>query len=183
VPNSAETGAETLSDTANINSNSVAWTSGDGASGGIAPGQAGPLRVGIFAASVASSTNPRAAAGAGFYGNMELSGNLAEPVVTVGRQEGLNFQGTNGTGTLSSGALPGFATNADWPGFDQANNAVDGTVGIGYKGGDFQSPNSSIYTTSSRFYAVKDPDSQSCMERYDPNCGVFQGGRLGRSAS
>ncbi|MDE2010086.1 MAG: SUMF1/EgtB/PvdO family nonheme iron enzyme [Candidatus Omnitrophica bacterium] len=181
VPNGDENGAETLKDTANINSNSVAWTSGDGRSGGIAAGQMGPLRVGIFAASVGTSTNPRASAGAGYYGNMELSGNLAEPVVTVGRPEGLNFQGTDGTGVLTT---YGFATNADWPGMDSNTaNGVDGTVGIGYRGGDFQSPNSSVYATSSRFYAAKDPDSQGCMERYDPSCGVFYGGRLGRNAT
>ena len=180
-PNSDENGSETLHDTANINSNSIAWSSGDGNSGSIAAGQTGPLRVGIFAASVASSTNPRVSSGAGFYGNMELSGNLAEPVVTVGRPEGLAFQGTDGTGNLTP---QGFATNVDWPGIDPTNsNGVDNTIGVGYRGGDFQSPNSIIYATSDRTYAVKDPDSQSCMERYDPNCGVFQGGRLGRNAS
>jgi len=181
APNTDENGAETLSDTANINSNALSWSSGDGRSNGIAAGQPGPLRVGIFAASTANSTNPRVSAGAGYYGNMELSGNLAEPVVTVGRPEGLNFQGTDGTGTLT--AL-GFATNNDWPGIDPtAANGVDGTIGIGYRGGDFQSPNSTIYATSARNYAAKDPDSQGCLERYDPNCGVFQGGRLGRNAS
>jgi len=181
TPNADENGAETLNDTANINSGSVAWTSGDGRSGGIAQGQSGPVRVGIFAASVATSTNLRASSGAGFYGNMELSGNLAEPVVTVGRPEGLNFQGSNGTGNLTP---QGFATNADWPGMD-ANNSlgVDSTIGIGYRGGDFQSPNSIVYATSARTYAAKDPDSQGCMQRYDPSCGVFQGGRLARTAS
>jgi formylglycine-generating enzyme required for sulfatase activity len=179
--NADETGAETLSDTANINSNALAWTSGDGRAGGPAAGQTGPLRVGIFAASTTNSTNPRISSGAGFYGNMELSGNLAEPVVTVGRPEGLNFQGTNGTGNLTP---MGFATNADWPGMDSTvANGVDGTVGIGYRGGDFQSPNSTVYATSARTYAVKDPDSQGCLERYDPACGVFQGARLGRNPS
>ncbi len=178
-PNADENGSEILSDGANLNSNSLAWSSGDGRSGGVAAGQTGPLRIGIFAA---SSSNPtRVSSGAGFYGNMELSGNLAEPVVTVGRAEGLTFQGTDGTGQLTSF---GTATNIDWPGMDANNaNGVDGTIGIGYRGGDFQSPNSSIYSTSSRFYAVKDPDSQTCAQRYDPSCGVFQGGRLGRNAS
>jgi formylglycine-generating enzyme required for sulfatase activity len=181
VPNTDENGSETLNDTANINSNTLSWSSGDGRSGGIAAGQTGPLRVGIFAASVANSTNPRVSSGAGFYGNMELSGNLAEPIVTVGRPEGLRFQGTNGTGVLTS---LGFATNIDWPGIDpNPANGVDGTIGIGYRGGDFQSPNSTAYETSARIYAVKDPDSQGCLERYDANCGVFQGGRLGRGAS
>jgi formylglycine-generating enzyme required for sulfatase activity len=181
TPNTDENGAETLGDTANINTGALAWNSGDGRGGGIAVGQAGPLRVGIFAASTANSTNPRVSSGAGFYGNMELSGNLAEPTVTVGRPEGLNFQGTDGTGVLTAN---GFATNIDWPGIDSNNsNGVDGTLGIGYRGGDFQSPNSIIYATSARPYAVRDPDSQNCLERYDPSCGVFQGGRLGRNAS
>jgi len=181
TPNTDENGAETLGDAANINTGALAWSSGDGRSGGIAAGQAGPLRVGIFAASSANSTNPRVSSGAGFYGNMELSGNLAEPVVTVGRPEGLIFQGTDGTGILTA---TGFATNIDWPGIDANNsNGVDSTLGIGYRGGDFQSPNSIIYATSARPYAVRDPDSQNCLERYDLSCGVFQGGRLGRNAS
>jgi hypothetical protein len=181
APGGDENGAETLGDTANINSNSISWTSGDGRAGGIAAGQGGPLRVGIFAASTTNSSNPRVSAGAGFYGNMELSGNLAEPVVTVGRPEGLNFKGTNGTGTLTSF---GFATNTDWPGIDPSPaNGIDGTLGIGYRGGDFQSPASVIYATSARTYAVKDPDSQGCLQRYDAGCGVFQGGRLGRNAA
>jgi hypothetical protein len=166
-----------LNDTANINGGSVTWSSGDGRSGGIAAGQMGPVRVGIFA----TSSGTRISSGAGYYGNMELSGNLAEPVVSVGRTQSLNnFQGTDGTGALNAN---GFATNADWPGYDQTNNAVDSTVGIGYRGGDFQSSNQIVYETSARNYAVKDPDSMSCAERYDVNCGVFQGGRLGRNAS
>ncbi len=181
VPNGDENGAEMLSDTANINSNALAWSSGDGRAGGMAAGQSGPLRAGIFAASTTSS-NPRISSGAGFYGNMELSGNLAMPVVSAGRPEALNFQGSNGTGRLTA---MGFAPNSDWPGIDMGNNAngVDGTLGIGYRGGDFQSPNSTVFATSARTFAVKDPDSQGCVERYDPSCGVFQGGRLGRSAS
>jgi len=177
VPNTDENGAETLNDGSNINGNSGGFSSGDGRSGGIASGQAGPLRVGIFAASFANPT--RQSTGAGFYGNMELSGNLAQPVVTVGRPEGLNFQGTHGTGNLN--AL-GFATNNDWPGYNSGTSQVDGTVGIGYRGGDFQSPNPLSFETSSRIFAVKDPDSQGCRQRYDSNCGIFQGGRLGRSA-
>lgn len=180
-PNADENGAEILSSGANINGNPLGFSSGDGRTGGIAAGQAGPLRTGIFAASISSSTNPRASSGAGFYGNMELSGNLATPVVTVGRPEGLIFQGTDGTGNLTS---LGFATNIDWPGIDSNNsNGVDGTTGIGYRGGDFQSPNSTVFALSARMYAAKDPDSQGCMQRYDPSCGVFQGGRLGRNAS
>ena len=177
VPNADENGAEILSDGSNINGNSAGFSSGDGRSGGTASGQAGPLRVGIFAASFSNPT--RQSSGAGFYGNMELSGNLAQAVVTVGRPEGLNFQGTNGTGNLNAF---GFATNSDWPGFNAATSQVDGTIGIGYRGGDFQSSNPLSFETSSRIFAVKDPDSQGCMQRYDSNCAIFEGGRLARSA-
>ena len=52
TPNADENGSETLSDLANINSNTLAWSSGDGRSGGIAAGQTGPLRFGIFAAAL-----------------------------------------------------------------------------------------------------------------------------------
>ena len=179
VPNADENGVETLSDGSNINANAGGFSSGDGRSGGIAAGQAGPLRVGIFAASASNPT--RQSSGSGFYGNMELSGDLAQPVVTVGRPESVgNFQGTNGTGNLN---VSGFATNNDWPGFNPATSQVDHTIGIGYRGGDFLSPSTTVFMTSARTYAVRDPDSQGCAQRYSSTCGVFQGGRLGRSAS
>ncbi len=179
TPNSDETGAETMSDASNINAYAGGFTTGDGRGGGTASGQAGPLRVGIFAA---SSTNPtRLSSGAGYYGNMELSGNLAQPVVGIGRPESVgNFQGSHGTGNLSAS---GFATNSDWPGFNNSTSQVDGTIGIGYRGGDFQSPNTTPLMTSARTFAVRDPDSQGCAQRYASGCAVFQGGRLGRSAS
>jgi len=180
LPNADENGTEVLSDGSNVNGNSGGFTSGDGRSGGISPNQAGPVRVGIFAASVSNATNP-GPSGAGFYGNMELSGNLAQPIVTVGRPEAVGtFQGSNGTGDVNSS---GFATNQDWPGYDPGNSQVDGTIGIGYRGGDFHSSSTTPYMLSARTYAVRDPDDQGCAQRYSSSCGVFQGGRLGRSSS
>ena len=84
----------------------------------------GPYRAGSFAD--ASST--RANSGAGYYGIMELSGNLWErPVSVMSSQTGTTvsaFDGSNGDGSLSS---TGFATNSNWPG----TNAQ----GAGYRGG------------------------------------------------
>lgn len=180
--NSDEDGTETIANSAaNLSRNALGYSSGDGRASGAAAGQSGPLRVGMFAATASN----RISAGAGFYGNMELSGNLAEPAVTVGRPQGRQFLGTHGSGQLTTlSGYEGNAPNTDWPGIDTANAArgVTGTVGIGYRGGDFASSNIRTFQLSSRTYAAKDPDSQGYYQRYDPNSGVFQGGRLGRTA-
>jgi formylglycine-generating enzyme required for sulfatase activity len=179
--NADEDGTEAVLDSAsNLNRNNLGWTSGDGRIGGPADHQKGPLRVGIFA----ESSSLRNTSGAGYYGNLELSGNLAEPVVNIGRIEGRQFLGTNGDGELTViSGYEGNATNADWPGIN-ANvvYGVNETKGIGYRGGDYASSSVRHFQTSSRTYAVKDPDSQGYFQRYDANYGVVTGGRLARTA-
>jgi len=182
-PSSAdEDGTEQIFDgNANINRNALGWSSGDGRVGGIAQGQSGPLRVGIFA----ESSTSRVTSGSGYYGNMELSGNLSEMVVTVGRSQGRQYLGTHGDGILTSiSSYEGNATNIDWPGINSvdASRGVTGTVGSGYRGGDFSSSSASYLQTSSRFYASKDADSLGYNQRYDSSFGIFQGGRLTRTA-
>ncbi len=78
----------------------------------------------------------------------------------------------------------GNATNLDWPGIDalDSDRGVTGTLGSGYRGGDFQSSNIRYLQISTRTFAAKDPDSLGAAERYDPSFGIFQGGRLGRTA-
>ena len=68
----------------------------------------GPLRVGIHGV---ASGGDRVAAGAGYYGAMDLGGNVAEHVVTLGHPQGRAFRGTHGDGQLSPTAR---ATNPDW---------------------------------------------------------------------
>jgi hypothetical protein len=68
----------------------------------------GPLRVGIHGV---GSGGDRVAAGAGYYGAMDLGGNLAEQVVTLGHPQGRAFRGTHGDGRLGPQAR---ATNPDW---------------------------------------------------------------------
>jgi formylglycine-generating enzyme required for sulfatase activity len=181
-PDSDENGSETISNSAaNLSRNDLGYNTGDGRVAGIAAGQAGPLRAGIFSATASN----RISAGAGFYGNMELSGNLAEPVVTLGRTQGRQFLGSHGTGALTTlSGYEGNASNTDWPGIDStnANRGITGTKGIGYRGGDFASSNIRAFQLSSRTYAVKDPDSEGFLQRYDAANGVFQGGRLARTA-
>jgi len=57
----------------------------------------GPLRVGIFA----TPDSGRVAAGASYWGIMELSGNLLEQAVTVGNHIGRRFAGAHGDGTVA----------------------------------------------------------------------------------
>jgi formylglycine-generating enzyme required for sulfatase activity len=79
----------------------------------------GPIRVGIFA----SSTSTRLKSGAGYFGNMEMSGNVLEMTVTAGDAKGRSFIGEHGDGEVS--LLP-----ASWP------KLGDG-AGIGLRGGSW----------------------------------------------
>ncbi|MCH8128187.1 hypothetical protein IIC38_19900, partial [candidate division KSB1 bacterium] len=109
----------------------------------------GPLRVGIFAGNAANNTtDQRVRSGAGFYGNMELTGNLWERPVTIGNEAGRDFTGTLGDGLLS---MNGNATNGDWPGF--VGGEVTGASGSGFRGGNWTdlSINAPV---SERFFAA-----------------------------
>ena len=132
ISGGAEDGSETVSNVAaNVNYNNITFTGGDSASG--ADYAQGPLRDGIFA----RSSSDRETAGAGYYGVMELSGNLKERAVTVGNSVGINFQGTHGDGVVTTTTgYEGNATNSDWPGTDVvAGRGVTGADGSGYRGG------------------------------------------------
>ena len=83
----------------------------------------GPVRVGLYAANAANTG--RETAGAGYYGNMELGGNVWERVVTVGSTEGRAFTGTHGNGALASN---GQADATSWPNV---------SAGYGVRGGSF----------------------------------------------
>jgi formylglycine-generating enzyme required for sulfatase activity len=82
----------------------------------------GPIRVGMFA----TNGSDRANSGAGYYGAMELSGNLWERCVTTGNSTGRNFNGAHGNGTLTTG---GAADASGWP----------AAAGAGQTGGGWQS--------------------------------------------
>ena len=86
------------------------------------PTELGAVRCGIFA----GNGTTRVQSGASYYGVMDLAGNLAERVVSLGKTQGRNYKGSTGDGELD---LNGDATNTDWP----KSNAV----GSGFKGGSF----------------------------------------------
>ena len=80
----------------------------------------GPVRVGSFA----TPGRSRRYAGAGYYGALELSGNVWERPVTVGNAEGRAFAGTHGDGVLNA---VGNANVSSWP-----NSSA---IGAGFRGG------------------------------------------------
>ncbi len=129
-----ETGTETiLTANANANYNNISFTGGDSSSG--ADYSLGPLRSGIFA----QENSTRVLAGAGYYGVMELSGNLMEQLVTIGNATGRGFAGTHGDGVLSSASgFEGNANELDWPGIDAVTSrGVTSAIGSGLRGGSF----------------------------------------------
>jgi len=112
----------------------------------LAMSASGVARVGMFAA--ASGNAGRAAAGAAYYGAMDLSSNVRERVVNIGRPEGRAFTGLHGNGVLSKN---GHANVAFWPGSNAGE--VTAAQGSGYKGGYFLSYKSFL-TVSNRFNAT-----------------------------
>jgi formylglycine-generating enzyme required for sulfatase activity len=100
-------------------------------------GVSGPLRVGAMA----KGDSTRVASGAGYYGCVDLSGNLSEHTVTIGNSSGRSFDKRyHGNGLLTSGGAPNVST---WP----------TGAGVGSRGGDFAS--SSQYSRiSTRHFAA-----------------------------
>ncbi|OGF47660.1 MAG: hypothetical protein A2452_03255 [Candidatus Firestonebacteria bacterium RIFOXYC2_FULL_39_67] len=84
---------------------------------------------GFRCGSYANATSTRTNSGAGYYGVLDLSGNVTELCVTVGNSTGRGFTGTHGDGSLNSS---GDATSSDWPGF--VTTAVTDAIGIGLRG-------------------------------------------------
>ncbi|MFN4975767.1 MAG: SUMF1/EgtB/PvdO family nonheme iron enzyme, partial [Bacteroidota bacterium] len=85
----------------------------------------GPVRTGIFA----TGSSNRNGSGAGYYGNLDLGGNLWERVVTLGNNAGRAFSGNHGNGTLHSN---GDADVVGWP----------DAAGTGWRGGAYDLPDS-----------------------------------------
>ena len=87
-----ENGTETITtSSANTAYNNTTFSGGDASSG--------PLRAGIFST---SSTVTRLTSGSGYYGILDLTGNVWERTVTIGNATGRSFAGTHGDGTLTT---------------------------------------------------------------------------------
>lgn len=121
-------------------------------SGGGETASKGPVRSGIFA----NGSTGRIAAGAGYYGNMELMGNTYERVVTIGNSAGRQITTLdNGDGVLTTTtSYEGNATNTSWPGIDgTVARGVTGAVGSGSKGGGYDVIGATTLRTSERSVA------------------------------
>jgi formylglycine-generating enzyme required for sulfatase activity len=106
--------------------------------GGTGPnGNGGATRAGVYA----NAAGGRLTAGAGFYGNMDLSGNVWEMCVTVDAS-GVAFTGANGNGSLT---VNGDADAANWPP-NYSNAAPFGTI---IRGGSFYEGQFASYCTTS----------------------------------
>ena len=127
--------ASTMSETASNTSSNIAYNNAF---------TSGPVRTGIFA----TSSTARPSSGSGYYGNMELSGNLWERVVTLGNATGRNFSGVHGNGTLNSS---GDADVSGWP----------GAAGTGWKGGSWLNATTNSATTSDRVQAANTDNTRS----------------------
>lgn len=130
----AENGTEFfVNSLANTSYNDVIYIGGDAGRG--------PARCGIFAL---PSNTTREQSGAGYYGVMELSGNVYEFCVNVSSFTDINTGSVNFVGGLGDGYLDaaGLWNVLDWP------TAGNGSAQIG---GSFYS-NNSFHRTSSRNY-------------------------------
>jgi formylglycine-generating enzyme required for sulfatase activity len=103
---------------------------GGAARGGVSAVPGSPMRAGVLA----TPESGRRAAGASYWGIMELSGNVREQVVSVSDPKGRAFEGRHGTGTTD---IP-----RDWPeaNYSAAAGRTSGendAVGSGLRGGFF----------------------------------------------
>lgn len=93
------------------------------------PGGNSPLRVGIHATANAT----RISAGAGYYGALDLSGNVEEVCAETGNAAGRSYTGVSGDGELTAA---GDANEDFWPGINgnssitTANTAFGGATGV-----------------------------------------------------
>jgi formylglycine-generating enzyme required for sulfatase activity len=114
----------------------------------------GPVRNGIFA----TSTSNRETSGAGFFGVMEMSGNVYEFVITIGVEAGRSVGLVpNGNGTISASGNAQLSVGGAgfWPGMEGNNslstaNTCSGTCevtasgGIVLKGGSYTDAGSAL---------------------------------------
>lgn len=118
-------------------------------------GVPGPMRVGNFAQAATTQLQ----AGAGYYGAMDLSGNVWEDMVMVGSVAARSYTGLHGDGELNTN---GHANVDYWPGINgnntpgNANGVYGGTTGctgyagLGFSGGTWN--NNTWLNVSDRAY-------------------------------
>ena len=124
----------------------------------------GPLRTGIVAASAVNAT--RLETGAGYYGAMDISGNLWERVVTIGTPAGRGFVPNHGDGVLRT---TGYHNVPGWP----AGNIE----AYGIKGCAYVSGNSSNTGRVARCAIAARRNAAGNRDRDDHDYALFRGVR------
>lgn len=107
----------------------------------------GPFRSG-GAAGMAATRIPT---GSSYYGALDLSGNVAEQVVSLGDSAGHAFRGTHGDGVLYQGS---HGDNKDWPGYSTSYNYVYNAAGAGLRGGAWDDADAEPLRVSDRTNAA-----------------------------
>ncbi len=105
---------------------------------------AGPSRVGIHA----TTSDYRIAAGATYYGILDMSGNVTETCITVGNATGRAYTGVHGNGLLDA---TGDSDATSWPGTD--------AIGYCERGGSWWQTQSFMRISDRYFGAVEDNDT------------------------
>jgi len=100
------------------------------ARGGVSAVPGSPMRAGIFA----TPDSGRVAAGASYWGIMELSGNVREQVVAVGHVKGRAFRGTHGRGAPDA---PKDWPEAEYSAAARRESGKNDGIGSGLRGGFF----------------------------------------------
>ena len=137
---------------------------------GLASSVSGPLRAGAFVPLATS----RLGFGGSYYRVTEMSGNVAEIVVTVGRSAGRRYQGRHGDGELSPAGNAAGARMEWWPGARRVASGgyeVLNADGTGTRGGD--------WTSELRRLQVSDRED---INKPADHRDMRWGGRLVRSA-
>lgn len=101
----------------------------------------GPMRVGSVITDIT-----RIKAGAGYFGTLELSGNLWERSVSISNTAGRAFTGIHGNGSLS---VNGNADVPNWPGI--VSSEVTTATGSGLRGGAWNTIILTLLRVSDRF--------------------------------
>lgn len=104
----------------------------------------GPVRVGAFS----KESFGRLGAGAGLFGVMELSGNIAEFCISIGNSQGRSFTGLHGDGLISTF---GIANVDNWP--------SSSAEGVGQRGGSWKDP-ALLMRTSDRKLMNENPSTR-----------------------
>jgi len=104
--------------------NETASNAGANCAFGSSPGVQGPMRAGNFGQGI----NTRVGVGAGYFGVLELSGNLMERCISVGNASGRMFNALQGNGVIDAN---GNSDVSNWPGIN--------ALGVGMRGGNWYS--------------------------------------------